>query len=156
MTVRIDGGRFVRATPCFQSAPFDEKLRDKLSVVSEREIHLDSNTTRVQCYAEDPTKGLVLELEGKPDAVLSVSLKRPIEQTVRAKLADLVEDNVVTFTGVFTSESYIIERLVGPSEYSATVRWHDRRGDQDGADWYYVRVTQHNGQLAWSSPIWVG
>ena len=30
--------------------------------------------------------------------------------------------------------------------------------DQDagpGEHWYYVRVEQRNGELAWSSPIWV-
>ena len=41
-------------------------------------------------------------------------------------------------------------------EYSATVRWNDRRDPDDGPDWYYVRVTQHNGHVAWSSPVWVG
>ena len=155
MTVRIDGGKFVRALPCFQSAPFEEDLRDRLTVVSDREIRLQSQTTRVQCYAEDPTKAVVLELDGAPDATLSVQLRRPVEQTVKARLADLVEDNVVTFTGKFTSESYILQRLVGPTEYAATIRWNDRRPGAP-ADWYYVRVTQHNGQLAWSSPVWVG
>ncbi|MEQ8787227.1 MAG: DUF3604 domain-containing protein [Pirellulaceae bacterium] len=156
MTIKIDGGRFLRATPCFQAAPFDEALRDKLQVVSDREIHLTSNTTRVNCYAEDPTKGVVLELEGKPDAELTVVLRKPAEQSIRAKLADLRDDNVVTFTGVFTSESWIVERLVGPSEFAASIRWQDDRQDAGQGDWYYVRVTQHNGHMAWSSPIWVG
>ena len=26
---------------------------------------------------------------------------------------------------------------------------------QDRADWYYVRVTQEDGEMAWSSPIWI-
>ena len=69
---------------------------------------------------------------------------------------DLIDDNVVEFTGVFTSESYIVHRLVGQSEYSAQIRWQDQRPDANSTDWYYVRVTQNNGQLAWSSPIWVG
>jgi hypothetical protein len=156
MTITIDGGRFLRATPCFQAAPFDENLRDHLRVVSDTEIHVDSNTTRVNCFAEDPTKGVVLELEGKPDAELTVKLRKPTEQSVRSKLADLRDDNVVTFTGVFTSESWIIERLVGPSEFAASIRWQDRRTEGGEGDWYYVRVTQHNGHMAWSSPIWVG
>lgn len=156
MTIRIEDGRFRHAIPCFQSGPFDEDLRDKLHVVSENEIRLESNTSRVKCYAEDPTKALVLELSGKPDSVLSIHLRKPVEQVVHAKLADLIDDNVVTFTGVFTSESYIINRLVSPSEYSASVRWQDQRPTADSSDWYYLRVTQHNGQLAWSSPIWVG
>src|SRR5207249_5852142 len=32
MTLRIQGGRFLRALGCFQSAPFGEKLRDRLRV----------------------------------------------------------------------------------------------------------------------------
>ena len=26
---------------------------------------------------------------------------------------------------------------------------------QDRTDWYYVRVTQEDGEMAWSSPIWI-
>lgn len=154
--IRIEGGRFWQVIPCFQVAPFDEQLRDKLTIVSENEIHLQSNTTRVKCYGEDPTKAIVCCLEGKPDSILSVQLRKPTEKTVRARLRDLTEDNVVTFTGPFTTESYVISRLASPREYSAAIRWHDRRSATDRPDWYYVRVTQYNGQYAWSSPIWVG
>ncbi len=154
MTVRLTGGRILRAVPCFQAGPYEENLRDKLRLVSDSEIHLQSFTSRIQCYAEDPTKAMVCEIEAQPQATLTVRLHKPTDQTVSAKLSDLIEDNVVTFTGVFTSESFIIHRLLSPSEYSATIRWQDRRTTQ--SDWYYVRVTQHNGQLAWSSPIWVG
>jgi hypothetical protein len=156
MVIRIDGGRFRRVIPCFQSAPFEEELRDRLRAVSPTEIRLRSYTSRVKCFAEDPTKAVVCELEGGPDAELSVELNKPVQQVVQARLGDLVEDNAVTFTGAFTSESYIIHRLVGPGEYSADVRFHDRRDPGRGADWYYVRVTEKNGHMAWSSPIWVG
>jgi hypothetical protein len=155
MMIRIAGGRFRRVIPCFQSAPFEEKLRDRLRIVSPTEIHLTSYTSRVKCFAEDPTKAVVCELEGGPDAELSVEIQKPAKQVVRARLGELVKDNVVTFTGGFTSESTIIQPLVGPSEYSADVRFRDRRPEQ-GPDWYYVRVTEKNGQMAWSSPIWVG
>ncbi len=156
MVVRIEGGRFHGVVPCFQSAPFEEDLRDKLRLVSPTQIRLESYTSRVKCFGEDPTKAIVCQLEAGPDAQLSVQLRKPCEQTVRTKLADLVDDNVVTFTGVFTSESHIIHRLVGPGEYSAEGRFRDRRLATAGPDWYYVRVTQQNGQMAWSSPIWVG
>ncbi len=160
MTVRIDGGQFHRVLGCFQAAPFGEELRDRLQVVSPSEVRLQSHTTREKCYAEDPTKSLVCELEGGPDAVLSVELRKPAVQRVEARLADLVDDNLVEFTGGFTSESFILSRLVGPSEYSATIRWNDHvpggTTKPGTADWYYVRATQHNGHVAWSSPIWVG
>ncbi len=156
VTFTLRNGRFVRSWGCFQTAPFDEKLRDRLQQVSDTEVRLQSNTTRVQCYGEDPTKAVVFEVEAQPDAVLTVKTTKPVQQTVRTALKDLIDDNVVTFTGVFTSESHILHRLVGPSEYSATLRWNDRRPNAEGGDWYYVRATQHNGHMAWSSPIWVG
>ncbi len=152
----LENGKIHRAWPCYQSAPFDETLRDRLEVISEKELHLRSNTTREKCYAEDPTKSVVLDLEAGAETTLELRLERPARQTVRARLVDLIDDNVVTFTGEFTSESVIIERVVGPSEYAATVRMQDRRSPDLGPDGYYVRVTQHNGQIAWSSPIWVG
>ena len=156
MIIRIDGGRFLRAIPCFQSGPFDEALRDRLRIDSPARIHLQSYTSRVKCFGEDPTKAFICELEGGSETELSLELRKPAEQVVRARLADLVEENMVTFTGVFTSESYIVHRLVGPSEYSAKIRFHDRRPPEGGSDWYYVRACQQNGQMAWSSPIWVG
>jgi hypothetical protein len=155
INLRISGGRFLRAVPCFQSGPYEENLRDRLRVVSDHEIQLRSFTSRVKCYAEDPTKSLVCELEGGPTANLTLELREPSQHSISAPLRDLREENVVHFTGVFTSESLIIQRLVGPDEYSSTVRWTDSR-PQAPADWYYVRVTQHNGHKAWSSPIWVG
>lgn len=155
MTIQIEGGRFHRVVPCFQSGPYEEDLRDRLQIISDTELHLASFTSRVKCYAEDPTKALVLDLEGGPDSEITIRLTKPARQEIRAQLSDLIEDNVVTFTGIFTSESYIIGRLVSPSEYSAAIRWQDPRPKTKTDDWYYVRVTQHNGQLAWSSPIWL-
>jgi len=157
MTVSIEGGRLVSALPCFQAAPFDEKRRDRLRIISDNKVHLQSPTTRVSAYGEDPTKSLILELEGRPDSVLTVELTSPAKQTIRTTLAGLVENDLVEFTGGFTSESLILGRLIAPSEYATRVRWTDRQSKESGSgDWYYVRVTQHNGQMAWSSPIWVG
>lgn len=34
------------------------------------------------------------------------------------------------------------------------VAWVDREREQ--SDWYYARVTQADGHMAWSSPVWVG
>jgi hypothetical protein len=154
MTVSLKGGKFHRALGCYQWAPFGEDLRDRLQVISGTEIRLLSPTTRKDSFAEDPTKSLVLELTGNADAVLTIDVHKPARQTVRARLGELIVDNVVTFTGPFPSESFIIHRLIAPSEYSTSVRWQDK--GKSGPDWYYVRVTQHNGHMAWSSPIWVG
>jgi len=156
MQIRIKGGRFLQDIPCWQSGPYDEDLRDKLEVNGPHEIHLHSFTSREKCYAQDPTKALVMEMEGGPDTELIVKINKPVEQTVKTTLGALIEDNVVTGTGGFFGESYIIHRLIEPTQYSADIRFHDRRPKQGSADWYFVRVVQHNGHLAWSSPIWLG
>lgn len=156
MDVRIEGGRFLAVVPCFQSGPFEENLRDRLRIVSPNHVHLASYTSRVKCFAEDPTKAIVCEMEAGPDAVLSITLRKPCGQTVKARLADLMTDNQITFTGGFTTESYMIHPLLAPEEYTADFRFQDRRPTEQGTDWYYVRVTEKNGHMAWSSPIWVG
>ena len=156
LTVRIEGGKFLDATPCFQSAPFEEDLRDRLRAVSPTELRLNSYTSRVKCFSEDPTKAVVCELEANADAVLHLELRSPCQQTIRTPLKALLHDNVVTFTGAFTSESHIIHSLLLPSEYTADFRFVDRRPGGSGTDWYYVRVSEKNGHWAWSSPIWVG
>jgi len=155
-TIRLSGGRILRALPCFQAGPFGESLRDRLTIESETVVRLQSPTSRVGCFAEDPTKAVVFELDGPPDAVLTIELRSPVERTISAKLAELIDDNRVEITGGFTSESLILSRLISPSEYTAQARWTDRQPAACASDWYYVRVTQHNGQMAWSSPIWVG
>lgn len=77
------------------------------------------------------------------------------QEKLTTPLRDLQNGNQVHFTGTFTAESFMLERLVGPSERSASLRWKDSRS-ADNTDYYYVRVQQHNGHMAWSSPIWVG
>jgi hypothetical protein len=156
LTLRIKGGTFQRAQGCFQHAPFGETFRDILTMMSPTELRLQSPTTRPGAYREDPTKAIVCDLQGGPDAELTVELRQPAVMVVTAKLRDLVESNVVTITGRFPSESFILERLVGPSETSARIRWQDRRPRGTMADYYYVRVRQHNGHVAWASPIWIG
>jgi hypothetical protein len=157
LDVRLSGGRFADALPCFQSAPFDEQRRDRLRVESPTHLRLTSHTTRVDAFAEDPTKAVILDVDATAaDAELTLELRSPAEMKVVTPLRELQRDNRIHFTGPFTSECFLLERLVGPSDSTATLRWHDRRPGQKAADWYYVRVLQHNNQMAWSSPVWVG
>ena len=47
-----------------------------------------------------------------------------------------------------------IHRAIARSLYEAEYRFIDNESERD-VDYYYLRVTQSNGQMAWSSPIWV-
>lgn len=154
-TIEIEGGRFIGAVPAWQSGPFDEDRRDRLEMVSQRQIRLNSFTSREKCFAQDPTKAVVLELEGGPEASLALKLSKPVERVVTNRLGELARDNVVIASGGFFGESCIIHRLVAAPLYAASVRFADRNSAAT-ADSYYVRVRQYNDQWAWSSPIWVG
>jgi len=156
MTIRIENGRFTKVSPCFQAGPYEETLRDRVHQRSDREIRLTSFTSRQDAYLQDPTKSVVLSMEAEPNARLAVEVTEPHRVVRKVPLDDLVHDNEVTFTNVFTSESFIIHRLVLPEEYEAHLEWEDIVQSQGSSDWYYVRVRQHNNQLAWSSPVWVG
>jgi hypothetical protein len=157
LKIMIEGGSFTGVERHFQSGPFDEQLRDRLSQASERELHLRSFTSRQQAYLEDATKSVVLELEADPQARLILEFSEPTEKRFVVPVADLILENAVEFTGVFTTESFVLHRLVSPQEYGCRVDWQDTgREQREGGDMYVVRARQHNYQWAWSSPIWVG
>lgn len=156
MRLRIENGRFEQVQGYFQAGPYEEDRRDRLQRVSDRELHLRSFTSRREAFLEDPTKSLVCEVVADPDARLVVELSEPSSLERKIPLQQLTSENDVTFTGVFTSESFIVHRLARPEEYAVRVSWDDDAPDNGDGDWYYVRVRQHNGELAWSSPIWIG
>jgi hypothetical protein len=91
--------------------------------------------------------------------------------TMTKSLRRLAQSSDTEITGPFTSESILLHRLVFAENYRTEFDFVDERGSfagaQDGcarrpagadrvlADWYYVRVVQTNGSIAWSSPIWL-
>ena len=138
----------------FQGIGFGLRGEMSCSVSDFRAIRGDSPTARANSFEEDPTKSMVLDLEGPSDAEVVVTTAKPSVQRATATLGYLSQDNKITFIGGFGEESFIIEKLVGPSEFGASLKWHDK--SESKGDWYYVRVNQTNGHQAWSSPIWVG
>jgi len=67
-----------------------------------------------------------------------------------------IDPEAVENRDVFYHNAYIVKRHVAipRAGYEAMLEWED--GDvQPGRSFYYVRVSQLNGQLAWSGPIWV-
>jgi hypothetical protein len=50
------------------------------------------------------------------------------------------------FKHVYTTE---------PKRREVRLRWQDNEIEKGKTSWYYVRVEQEDGQLAWSSPMWI-
>ncbi len=154
--ITVAGGRLVRATPCFQSGPYEEHLRDRLADINEAGLSFESYTSRKDALGEDATKAVVLEVDGDPDARVTIAGRQPGEFRIERTLGELMSGTASCFTGPFTSESVLVHRLLTPDSYALESDWTDVREGASGSDYYMVRVTQANGHMAWSSPIWVG
>jgi hypothetical protein len=117
-------------------------------------VEVVSFTARQGAFEERPTKDVVFEIQGAPDTELILTMTQPKEMTVRKKLKELVISNDIIFAGEFSAESLKFHRVVFAENYATEFSFVDRQSG-GGTDWYYVRVTQMNGSMAWSSPIWV-
>jgi len=76
------------------------------------------------------------------------------KQAVREQFG--VDPETVENRDVFYHNAYIVKRHIAIPEpgYKASVEWQDD-AVAEGRSSYYLRVSQLNGQLAWSSPVWV-
>ena len=149
----LEGYRFRRYMPCFQSGPMDEERRNKVLEFGNNRCRWQSYTRREGSFAEIPTNALVFEIDGREDGVLYLTLESPAKRRYAFDLDDLAQSSRIEFTGDFPCESFIVHRLVPEAMYTAEFALDDVGTDND---YYYIRATQANGHIAWSSPIWVG
>ena len=119
-----------------------------------RGLRLRSFTALKQQFEDISTKAAVLKIRGGPNTRLTLELSSPSKMTQTITLGELAESNETLFTGPFPKESALVHRAVFEENYRTSVNVNDT-DDGSEANWYYTRVVQSNGQLAWSSPIWV-
>ncbi len=152
--IELEGGVLAAHQTCFQSGPLEEDRRDRVLERSERGLRVISFTALRQMIDDVSTKGVVLRVRGGPDTRLTIALAKPVSLTQSWRLRELAESSQIVSTGPFPKESALLHRLVFQDHYQTSFRVADR--DAGGkVNWYYVRTVQANGQLAWSSPIWV-
>jgi len=151
----VSGGRLVEAHGCFRAGPFDEDRRNKLEKRSEKSCRVRSYTSRKEPLGDLVNNSVVLKIEGGPETRLICTITRPVVMKVEKSLAELAVENTLEFTGPFTSESMVFQRLVFAPHYTGRLEFSDGPDEGVKEDWYYARVVQANGDLAISSPIWV-
>ncbi len=153
--IEVRNGKLLGVSPHFQSRPFDEERRNKMTSVRDTSCEVVSFTSRAGAYEEKPTNDVVLEIQGSPETEVVLSMTKPAEHTFTKSLNDLAESTEIFFTGEFSSESVMLHRVVFPENYRTEFTFVDE-SDTASTDWYQVRVAQTNESYAWSSPIWVG
>lgn len=152
--ITLENGRLEEVQTCFQSGPLEEDRRDRIVERSERHLRVRSFTALRQQLEDVSTKGVVLKVHGGPETKVTITLKAPTSVSLEQNFKQLAESGEMLFTGDFPKESAMLHRLVFHDHYYTTCQVTDI-DDGAGVNWYYLRVVQANGQLAWSSPIWV-
>jgi hypothetical protein len=153
--VMVEGGKILSATSHFQSRPFDEDRRHSVMAgIKESSYKVISYTSRQNAFEDKPTNDVVFKIQGTPETRLTMIMTRPVNMRITKLLGELARANDIQFTGIFSSESVMMHRIVFADNYQSRFQLRDET-DNDGTDWYYARVVQWNGSMAWSSPIWV-
>jgi hypothetical protein len=151
---KVQGGKITELMPGFQSGPIAEDRRNRITGSTPGGFELTSYTSRLNAFAEKATNLVAMRIEGGPETRITLNVTKPTSLTITKTLAELISSNEVAFTGPFPDESLILHRPVPEVNSSCSFGITDT-ADGSRDDWYYVRITQRNGQLAWSSPIWV-
>ena len=68
-------------------------------------------------------------------------------------MRELADSSVAIFTGPFPAESLLWHRPVSRTSSSHSGRTTIRLPKKD--NYVYLRVRQHNGHIAWGSPVFV-
>jgi len=70
-------------------------------------------------------------------------------------LGELLQYAQAGYTGGYRTPAYRFSRAATQAEYAWQASYA-HQVQEAGRSWYYVRVRQKNGQMAWGSPVWVG
>ncbi|HUW58720.1 MAG TPA: DUF3604 domain-containing protein [Planctomycetota bacterium] len=168
--LEIDGGTLVGVERCFdmmgQTVPVIEPHRC--------EWHLETTARRIR-NPQGMTQGLIFDIEGGPETRLHIeaegeTLGMSVGELARRPhlfpmLAESKRRALDTFgvdpDTVENPDSYFhnarkikLHRAVPETAWRVEHTFGDLELDQ-GTNTFYVRVTQTNGQVAWSSPVWI-
>lgn len=152
--IKVERGELLDIHPCFLAGPLEEGRRDRIVERTAHGARVFSFTALRQQIDDYSQKAVVLKLKGGPETSVTFALEAPRKVSLTRTLRELAESSEPLFTGEFPRESALVNRLVFEENYSTAFRVQDRDAGT-AAGWYHVRVAQSNGQMAWSSPVWV-
>ncbi len=153
-TITLENGKLDAVQPCFVTGPLDEFRRDQILERTEQSVRVKSYTALKQQVDDYSQKAIVLRATGGPETRVTVTCTKPKPCALTQTFAQLNESNEMLFTAPFPWESAMLHRLVFEENYNTRFTVEDT-DDGNEVNWYYTRVVQSNGELAWSSPIWV-
>lgn len=152
--VKVEGGEVLRHFEHWQSGPFDEDRRHGLRETAPGTFTVESFTSRKGAYRQNPNQSLLLEMKGKADTQVTVTLEKPVQTTFSMTAGELLAGGKFLPTGPFPKESMLMHRLVPPTASQLKRQIELPSGDRESG-YLYLRARQKNGQMAWVSPLFL-
>jgi hypothetical protein len=169
--LELSEGRLLSVEPCFTI------WGQRIDSVDERRCQWSLNTPqqRQAAWGGTPQQALVFEVEmprngrialninGRQDAfTLGEAMAGSRVVAFMDEARTLVQDRfLLTPEEIENPDTYWhnaykvkIHTAIPEAGYRVQVDWEDENAPP-GRNWYYLRVSELNGQMAWSSPIWV-
>ena len=169
--LEVPFGKIISVEPCFTY--FNQNINSTSSKECSWTLTTLSRDEQVQnsaCFA-----ALVFEIEAPLNSFLILTInshtsklkvnellkkskvlafKEEIEDIIKSQFSLSAEE--IENPDVFWHHSYKVKihRAVLTNNYVAELSFKDKDPPR-GKNFYYLRVTQTNGQMGWSSPIWV-
>lgn len=166
----IQGGRILSVEGCFslrnQLLEFKGENYIKYDLTTERRFKeaIDKNIQQIIVEVEGSLDSkLILRCENK---ILEFTLREALQKTHILAMVEEVQRDIEAKFGVKPNEvenpdiywhnayKIKVERAVPEVGYNVPFEFIDDNPPK-GKNFYYIRVSQLNGQMAWSSPIWV-
>ena len=176
--IQVEGGMLTKAVPCFASDPFDEHRRKRIDSVEADRCVWRSHTSRGGIFTTrnsntvgSANDAVCLEVEGDLDTRIEIEIGCHAGNRILATSADF---SVANHNGMVSKSVTIGELVDGrvairmgkPSSWIVAHRAHTRAQltvserfvleDCKPGSYAYLRVTQANGQMSWSSPVFFG
>jgi len=150
--LRIEDGEILAASPCFSPPAVNriEHLTPSECVWVSRTGGYDASWTTNR-YRVGGDQSIVFTVGGDPGTRLRVTVNG---RHLAYSLGELARESRVEFLRGAGDERFKFHHPLPESQYRLEAQFEDDRPATD-CDWYYVRVAQDNGQMAWLSPIWV-
>jgi hypothetical protein len=161
LSLEVAGATIRAAMPCLRSRPFLPDDRPGLKELTSTRCCWEAHTTQryavegIQCFEDSNAQGMAVEIEGPPEAEVVLRVLEPEDKVIATTLAELAGSSKIEPLGPLAGGWAVLHRLVLPGEYGVQAEYLDHAAQATGPDYYYLRVTQANGQMAWTSPVWV-
>ena len=141
-SVNVHNGSIIGYQPCFTVPGFN-----KVSNVGLQQFDVSSKTTSTLQIQK-----VGMDIEGTLDT--AVTIRHDGKDVLSGTIGELLSENKSVYPFGAYAGAFYLSRAVAEPHFHVALNWDDA-ASQGPRDYYYIRVFQKNGQMAWSSPIWV-